>query len=107
MNLLPGEIVLIDVPFHQAAGTKVRPVIVVLDSGDSDAVIIPITSQPRVTEFDLALSDWRIEGLSVPSFARTHKISVVTKFNLRRRVGHLSSTDRRALRDRLQKVLAL
>jgi hypothetical protein len=34
MDLHPGDIILIEVQFHQTQGAKVRPAIVVLDSGD-------------------------------------------------------------------------
>src|ERR1022692_1329955 len=32
MDLLPGDVVLVEVRFHQAPGAKVRPAVVVLDS---------------------------------------------------------------------------
>lgn len=80
---------------------------VVLDSGDSDLVIIPITSQQRVTAFDLTLRDWHLEGLTVPSFARVHKISVVSKFDMRRAIGRLSDGDLGALREGLRRVFSV
>ena len=79
MNLHPGDVVPIRVPFHQALGSKVRPVLVVLDSGDGDFAGVPITSRIRDSEFDLVISDWQAAGLNVPSVGRLHKPGVLSK----------------------------
>ena len=78
MALRFGEIVLIEVQFHQTQGSKIRPATVVLDSGDEDFVAAPVTSRPSATEFDLVLVDWRSAGLNVPSTVRLHKIAVLS-----------------------------
>lgn len=52
MKLPVAEVVLIRMQFHQAAGSKIRPALVLLDPGDEDFVAAPITSQPRASEFD-------------------------------------------------------
>jgi hypothetical protein len=54
MALKFGDVVLIEVEFHQTRGSKIRPATVVLDSGDEDFVAAPITSRPSAAEFDLA-----------------------------------------------------
>ncbi|HWC99386.1 MAG TPA: hypothetical protein VG456_21655 [Candidatus Sulfopaludibacter sp.] len=59
MILRFGDVVLISMQFHQAMGPKVRPVLVLLDSGDHDFVAAPITSQSRHSAHDLTLEDWR------------------------------------------------
>ena len=93
MDLALGDIVLIDIRFHQAEGSKIRPVVVVLDSGDQDFVAMPVTSRDRTANFDLSLSDWKVEGLNVPSFVRVHKIAVLSKAAIRRGVGRLTADD--------------
>jgi mRNA interferase MazF len=67
MILRFGEVVLIRMQFHQAAGAKVRPALVLLDAGDDDFVAAPITSQSRHADYNLAIQDWRIAGLNVAS----------------------------------------
>ena len=57
MTLRLGEVVLIKMRFHQAPGAKVRPAVVLLDTGDDDIVAAPVTSQFRLSEFDLAIRD--------------------------------------------------
>jgi mRNA interferase MazF len=97
MNLQFGEVVLIRMQFHQATGAKVRPALVLLDSGDDDFVAAPITSQARRSEHDLAIEDWRTAGLNVPSSIRVHKLTVVAKAEVVRRIGLLSEGDRGSL----------
>lgn len=80
MTLQTGEVVLIRMQFHQTQGSKVRPALVLLDTGDDDFVAAPVTSQLRTSEFDFALADWRAAGLNVPSFARVHKLTVLPKW---------------------------
>jgi hypothetical protein len=43
MDLLPGDVVLLQVHFHQRQGAKARPAVIVLDSGDEDFVVTAIT----------------------------------------------------------------
>src|SRR5258708_39252735 len=62
-----GEVVLIRMQFHQAPGSKIRPALVCLDTGDDDFVAAPITSQAKLSEYDLAIRDWRAAGLNVAS----------------------------------------
>ncbi len=97
MKLPLGEVVLIRMQFHQAPGAKVRPAVVLLDAGDGDLVAAPVTSQPRHSQFDLALKDWRAAGLNVASSIRIHKLTVLPKTEIMRSLGNLSNSDRDAL----------
>jgi mRNA-degrading endonuclease toxin of MazEF toxin-antitoxin module len=97
MTLRPGEVVLIRIDFHQTSGAKVRPAVVLLDAADDDFVAAPITSQSRHTEFDLALQLWREAGLNVASTIRVHKLTVLAKDEIVRRLGELAPADRTAL----------
>jgi|SRR5580658_6776173 mRNA interferase MazF len=97
MTLQFGEVVLIRMQFHQAAGAKVRPAVVVLDTSDDDFVAAPITSQPRDSGYDLAMQDWRAAGLNVASYIRVHKLSVLAKADIFRGLGPLTERDREPL----------
>ena len=57
----------------------------------------PITSQPRASEFDLVVTDWQAAGLNVLSIVRVHKLTVLAKADIVRRLGVCSSADREAL----------
>lgn len=97
MNLQPGDVVLVRMRFHQATGAKVRPAVVLLDAGDEDFVAAPVTSQPRGSEFDFAISEWRAAGLNSASSLRTHKPTVLAKTEIMRSLGSLSRADLAAL----------
>jgi hypothetical protein len=90
MNLQFGDVVLVPLPFQEAVGEKVRPVVVVFDTGDSDFVVAPVTSTNRHSDFDLFLQDWQTAGLNVAS---TVKLAVVYKHKIVRLVGRLSDAD--------------
>jgi mRNA interferase MazF len=92
------EVVLIRMQFHQTTGAKVRPAVVLLDTGDDDFVAAPITSQPRHAEYDLALEDWRAAGLNVASYARIHKLTVLAKADIVRSLALVSGRDAQSLR---------
>jgi mRNA interferase MazF len=79
MTLLHGEVILIRMRYHEAPGSKVRPAIVLLDTADEDFVAAPITSRRRLSEYDLAIEEWRAAGLNVPSSVRVHKLTVLAK----------------------------
>ena len=104
MKLRTAEIVLIRMQFHQAQGSKIRPALVLFDAGDEDFVAAPITSQSRTSEFDLALADWRAAGLNVPSTARVHKLTVLAKADIVRRIGFCANGDQQALNHLLCRV---
>lgn len=83
MNLLPGD----------PTGSKIRPSVVTLDAGDDDFIGAPITSQSRHSGFDLEIRDWSAAGLNVPSFARLHKLGVLSKRDILRALGRFSEKD--------------
>jgi mRNA-degrading endonuclease toxin of MazEF toxin-antitoxin module len=97
MKLRFGEVVLLRMEFHQAAGGKVRPAVVLLDAGDDDFVAAPVTSRPRLSEYDLPVQEWKSAGLNVPSFIRVHKLTVLAKSGIARQLGSLTNSDRDAL----------
>jgi mRNA interferase MazF len=90
-------VVLIRIGFHQTSGGKIRPAIVLLDSEDDDFVGAPVTSRFRVSEFDVPIHDWREAGLNTASTIRVHKLTVLAKDEIVRRLGDLTVNDRAAL----------
>lgn len=90
--------------FHQAAGAKVRPAVVLLDAGDDDFVAAPITSQPRTSAFDFEIREWRAAGLNARSWVRVHKLTVLSKEGVARRLGVLSLQDREVLAAALRRA---
>jgi mRNA interferase MazF len=104
MTLKFGEVVLIRMQFHQTAGAKVRPALILLDTGDDDFVAAPITSQLRHSDYDLTIEDWRSAGLNVASYARIHKLAVLAKADVLRRLALISERDRDSVRALLRRA---
>jgi mRNA-degrading endonuclease toxin of MazEF toxin-antitoxin module len=107
MTLRPGEVILIRIDFRQTPGGKLRPAVVLLDSADDDFVAAPITSRLRVSDFDLPIHGWREAGLNTPSTIRVHKLTVLTKGEIVRRLGGLTDADRTALKEVLRRAFSL
>src|ERR1019366_6765159 len=107
MTLRPGEIVLIRIGFHETPSGKLRPAAVLLDSGDDDFVAGPVTSRSRASDFDVPIHQWREAGLNTASTIRVHKLTVLAKDEVVRRLGELAEPDRTALRAVLRRALAL
>ncbi|MBL8210153.1 MAG: hypothetical protein JNK87_05550 [Bryobacterales bacterium] len=96
MKLQTGDVVLIRIQFHQVQRSKIRPALVLLDTGEADFVAAPVTSQYRSCKSDLALADWQASGLNVPSSARLHKLTVLPKSDVVRTLGLCSALDHEA-----------
>jgi mRNA interferase MazF len=107
MILRPGEIVLIRIDFHNTPGGKLRPAVVLLDSGDDDFVAAPITSRLRVSNFDVPIHQWSDAGLITASTIRVHKLTVLAKDEIVRHLGHLAVADRAALAEVLRRAFAI
>lgn len=105
MILNRGEVFLVETPFHQRPGAKARPTIVLLDAGDDDFLGIPVTTVDRAHSLDIAIADLTCAGLRLASFARLHKIALLRKLDIRRRLGSLSSRDVSAVTDALCDLL--
>jgi len=97
MILQFGEVVLVRMQFHQAAGVKVRPTVVLLDTSDDDFVAAPVTSRARDSGYDLAIENWGAAGLNVASHIRVHKLTVLAKADIVRDLAVLTERDLKAL----------
>ncbi len=106
MTLRPGEVVLIRIDFHQTPGGKLRPAVVLLDSADDDFVAAPITSRARISPFDIPIHEWRNAGLNAPSTIRVHKLTVLAKDEIVRRLGDLAEADRSSLAEVLRRAFS-
>jgi mRNA interferase MazF len=105
-NYQAGEILLANVPFSIGRRSKVRPCLVVLDTGDDDVVIAKMTSQPPTGPFDVVLAAWAPAGLLGSAVARMHKLITIHKKTLIvKRIGHLQPADRQAAAVILRQIL--
>jgi mRNA interferase MazF len=89
-----GQVVLIHFPQTAAGTKKQRPGIVLLDIGDADLVIAPVTSKTRSAPGDLPLTDLANSGLVLPSWVRLAKVATLLKTDVVRTLGRMASGDR-------------
>jgi mRNA interferase MazF len=106
INYQAGELVLIDFPFTISGASKLRPALVVLDTGDADVLLARVTTQLQTGPFDVPLTDWQQAGLLAPSVVRVHKLASLAKSRIQERLGTLSTTDRQKFRPILSQLFS-
>jgi mRNA interferase MazF len=88
-----GEIILIDFPQSDSTQSKKRPGLIILDIGDADVVLAPITTKERFGRGDYKIRDWQLSGLLCQSWVRLAKIACLEKRDITRRLGLLTNHD--------------
>jgi mRNA interferase MazF len=99
-----GDLVLAKLPFTGGTGGKVRPALVVLDTGDADVVVARVTTQTAVAPLDVSLTDWQASGLLAASVVRLHKLATIEKALVIRVLGQLQPGDRQRVAAVLQQT---
>ncbi len=89
-----GEIVLVNFPRTGSVLGKKRPALVVLDIGDADIVLAPITTRERFGRGDYKLRDWQRSGLLRESWVRLAKIACLEKGDITHNLGRLTNHDK-------------
>jgi mRNA interferase MazF len=102
-----GEVVLVNFPQSGTAARKRRPALVVLDIGDADVVLAPITTRRRSGRGDYEVRDWSAGGLLRASWVRLAKVACLEKRDISRRLGQLTDDDRVRLRQLWRAVYEL
>ena len=102
-----GEILLIGFPQTGTSVRKKRPALVILDIGDDDVVLAPITSRQRSAAGDCQLTEWSTAGLLRPSWVRLAKLACLEKRGVVRRLGKLAIEDHRTVAERWQNLYVL
>ncbi|WP_427159133.1 type II toxin-antitoxin system PemK/MazF family toxin [Aliinostoc sp. HNIBRCY26] len=103
-NYQSGSVILLKLPFSDAVTFKLRPVLLILDTGDDDVIVARITSQITHTAFDVEIIEWQQAGLMRPSVVRLHKINTVEKRLLERQLGNLQPNDWEKIRQQISQI---
>ena len=103
MSCSRNDVVLLPIPFTDLTSRKVRPAVVIGQSGP-DLFLVPISSQLHNTDF--LLPDWRAAGLNVPCGVKA-QIATVEERLVVKTVGTLSPADQTRLDERLRAWLGL
>ncbi|MEW6608522.1 MAG: type II toxin-antitoxin system PemK/MazF family toxin [bacterium] len=104
MNYKFGEVVLIDFPQSSNGYRKRRSALVILDIGDADIILAPITTKERYAQGDYKLRDWPSTELLRESWVRLAKIACLEKNNITRRLGQLTDHDKNMIATLWQKL---
>jgi mRNA interferase MazF len=98
-----GEVVLLEYPYTDLVGVKMRPAVVLKDTNDGD-FIARATSQSKQTEFDVLIEEWEKAGLLKPSIIRVHKLNSLEIKLVKRKMGNLTAKDQNSLSQCLKKL---
>src|SRR5262245_7326501 len=108
-----GEVVLVDWPFSDRTGSKLRPAVVVqadfLNTAITDTVLVQITGTTRraVTEVLLDPAVETASGLRQVSYAVCNNITTVDQGLALRRMGELSAQAMNEIEDKIKTALEL
>lgn len=101
-----GDVVLIDFPQTGSPLRKRRPALVLLDIGDLDVVVAPITSRHWTGSGDHFIRDWAAAGLKLESTVRVAKLSCLPKSDIARDMGRLTPQDLQGVRTLARSLFA-
>jgi hypothetical protein len=76
---------------------KMRPYLVMFDSGDADITLAKLTSAAPRGAFDVTLTDWALAGLRLRTVVRVDKLITIEKAQLRQTMGTLTVRDHSAV----------
>src|SRR5687768_10230859 len=99
-----GDLVLVAFPFTSGQGAKVRPAMVVADTGDADVLVARLTTKAPQSASDVPIAAWSAAGLLGPANARVHKLATIEKSLVHKQLGHLDPTDRPQIAAMLKQV---
>lgn len=87
-----GAVVLVRFPFSDLSSSKLRPAVVLADSGRDDFLLCQITSNPYADSraVELTLASFETGGLQRTSYARPGKLFTSNTALIARQVGRLS-----------------
>ena len=101
-----GDIVIIDFPQSGLLERKRRPALIILDVGDVDVVLAPITTRKRLGAGDYNIRDWQLSGLLRESWVRLAKVTCLEKSDIPLCLGKLSAYDKNRVTQVWQELYA-
>lgn len=108
----PWDIVLVPFPYTESNFTKVRPALVVstetLSTKAGKYFLAMITSAQHAQSYgDVLISDMKLAGLPAKSIVRPSKIATFEEASFVRRIGTLSTKDRKNTSAQLRKLICV
>jgi mRNA interferase MazF len=109
MTYEPFDVVVVPFPFTDSSRTKRRPALVLSQKSDFGAIIehsvlAMITSQKNEPwPLDVVIKNKKQSGLTAPSMVRMKLFTLDNRFILRK-IGHLSESDQKQIKQSLSKI---
>ena len=102
-----GSVVLLPFPFADLSASKLRPALLVAESGRGDWVCVQITSQPYADLRAVTLSDadFHAGSLNRISFVRPGKLFTANQSLFRRSVGNIRQAKLKQVRQAIITLL--
>ncbi|HET6250587.1 MAG TPA: type II toxin-antitoxin system PemK/MazF family toxin [Tepidisphaeraceae bacterium] len=96
-----GDVVLLNFPFSDLSGSKLRPAVILADVGRDDFVACQITSNRDADKdaVELTTTSFATGGLKVVSFARPGKLFTAHRNLFARRVARFTDAVRDEIKD--------
>lgn len=102
-----GEIVFLSFPFSDLTNSKLRPAVILADSGKNDFVLCQITSKAyadtRAIEINAA--DFSTGSLRITSYVRPGKLFTANESLFVKQVGELNEVSRKKIVDAISDLL--
>ncbi|MDI6781029.1 MAG: type II toxin-antitoxin system PemK/MazF family toxin [bacterium] len=92
-----GEVILVDFLQSGNGYRKKRPALIILDTGDADIILAPITTKERSGRGDYKIRDWSSGGLLRESWVRLAKVTCLDKSDITGYLGQLTNYDKAML----------
>jgi mRNA interferase MazF len=102
-----GDVVLLNFPFSDLTGAKLRPAVVLAVVDRNDFIAVQVTSKQKSdpNAVELRASDFAAGGLRTTSYARGSKLFTAHRSIVVRRVGRLRGNVKEAIRDIAVRVI--
>ena len=102
-----GSVILVPFPFSDLSSSKLRPALLVAESGRGDWVCAQITSQPFADPRAVTLSDadFQAGSLNRISFVRPGKLFTANQSLFRRSVGNITQAKLKQVREAIITLL--
>ena len=102
-----GSVVLIPFPFTDLKGSKIRPAVVLIDSGLDVTICFVAAEFKRKTKYDVFVLPSESNGLKAPSLIRIGKIATIDSALILGELGELSDIETAELDKGLKKLFRL
>jgi mRNA interferase MazF len=100
-----GDVVLLNFPFSDLSGAKLRPAVVVAVVDQGDFIACQVTSRHAADAVALRASDFVQGGLQRDSYARPGKLFTANRSIVAKRVGQVQETTRDSIRDAVIRII--